>query len=128
MTCNQNCDQGRQCECAKNDTPRTEEIMRMHRECMHKLATPANERVLKASVSALERELAEQCRLLAMGSEREARLMAQVEEERAKVAKLREALCQIRHSMHQAMIPGNDSRREIRLSGETADAALKEGA
>lgn len=35
-------------------TPRTDEIMRLHEDCKHKLATPANEHALRAKVAALE--------------------------------------------------------------------------
>lgn len=47
---------------------------------------------LRARVAELEHDLAEQCRLLGMGSEREARLMAQLAESQARDANLRKAL------------------------------------
>lgn len=47
---------------------------------------------LRAEVERLKFDLSEECRLNGMGSEREARLMAQVEEGRRENAKLREAL------------------------------------
>lgn len=41
---------------ATSDTPRTAEIMRLHKECMHALSTSANEYVLEAAVKLLELE------------------------------------------------------------------------
>lgn len=40
-------------------TPLTDKIMRLHKEAMHKLATPANELALQAAVESLERDRAE---------------------------------------------------------------------
>lgn len=42
-----------------SDTPMTDKIMRLHREAMHKLATPANELGLQSAVESLERALNE---------------------------------------------------------------------
>lgn len=54
----------------------------------------------------------------------EAKLKARIAELERQQTVLVEALETIKHSMMQASVLGNDVRREVRLSGETARAAL----
>jgi len=52
------------------------------------------------------------------------RAMLAFSDQEAASPTLLEALEQIQHSIKQAMIPGNDWRRELQLIANTADAAI----
>lgn len=57
-------------------------------------------------------------------SSRRARAETQVEQQSALINQLEQAFQTIQHSMRQAQQPGNDGRRELALSLETANEAL----
>lgn len=83
---------------------------------------------LRARVSDLECELAEQCRLLGMGSEREARLMALLAESQAREAKLRKA-CEKSANWLSPNYVGSDEARQLcyaAIALPSDDTALRE--